>query len=55
MDIYTTTTDIIRRIWDDLIDRSGIGDELEQVDEATQFEIKTKWHELIADALIIHG
>ena len=55
MDIYAVTSDIIRRIWKDITGRSGIGDEFEQIDEEMKYEIKNKWHELIADALIVNG
>lgn len=55
MDIYSITADIIRRIWEDITDRSGIGDEFDQLNEDIQLEIKTKWHELITDVLKLHG
>ena len=55
MDIYSMTTDIIRRLWDDITDRSGIGDEFEQLDDEIKLDIKNRWHELIMDVFVQHG
>jgi len=41
----------VSRIWNDLTDRQGVGDELEGCDEEIQLEIKSMIKEQIASAL----
>lgn len=48
------STDIVNKIIDDLVARSGIGDEWEQIDWDVQGEIEERWMEIAEEILSAH-
>jgi hypothetical protein len=52
VDVYDAAHRAAVKIKDDLLDRSGVGNELEQIDPETQEEMFLSWVNIIAEEMV---